>query len=649
MAPIASSASAAFMAVVATSSTPSAATTAFLEPAAAPRVSSTAVGTPQIQRAVLRGGDSDRGRTRDRWQPEAAGAIMGTMAAGAAVSAIVLGKALTRRSARCAPRHQTVRLRSAPTSSSFVGAKMAPRPRRSRVPRGASEEELDDRPSVEELQEIFIQAAGGGKLISLDDALDIPVIADLLDEKALEEDELEEVWGEPDDMLDFKGFANWYNEVLDIYDDYLENEAEKPPEEAFEDLKDAPEPEEDESGVKRRAYKDDELLEDLSVIDQEIKNVLQDTSVYGGNDEDDDEDEEPKELLVMNGRDNDEVTRLFKEQCNADNLLSWQAAKQISEIEELLRDGDIAESELTKFWEGLPKQKDCADILAFRTLLSMIDSLFEEEEDQEVKQEKRKKSGPRDAKAVKDALYAQCNKLLLEEEGGLDLENGPQLLGIGGMDAADGPVRKLCIELEKIFREENEDIEEWDPKTMCGDWELYYTTSAKMRRWGSVLNSGRNIKDAKLVTLVESFEYGDSQDLAPTYDIEELFDSGKEGEKIREMSMRGAGSWSVSEIANVVTGEDDFRVKLQINAVEHDEIDEDDPDGDMKTVNTNLKCLLGVSARTYCYSYISYIDDDLRITRTSLTGDLVFIYKKIAAEVDTRKVGFDPIEVSQFE
>eukprot|EP00913_Durusdinium_trenchii_P022306 g20959.t1 len=66
-------------------------------------------------------------------------------------------------------------------------------------------------------------------------------------------------------------------------------------------------------------------------------------------------------------------------------------------------------------------------------------------------------------------------------------------------------VIKLAGELEDIWRDQVGDLNEFDGAKLAGLWELVYSTSVKFRRWGSVLNAVRDIKDAKFEALIQNF------------------------------------------------------------------------------------------------------------------------------------------------
>eukprot|EP00434_Breviolum_minutum_P036054 symbB.v1.2.031930.t2/scaffold3763.1/size50786/1 len=293
------------------------------------------------------------------------------------------------------------------------------------------------------------------------------------------------------------------------------------------------------------------------------------------------------------GRENVEITQLFRQACDENNLLSFESLKEISEIDEMLLSEDLAEEELLDMWEDLPKKKgDFIDVLAFRDLLAKIDELFEYVEEDALMQFE----GGGLAKAKKRSLQTVKQELL------------------DAINQLDGEVIKLAGELEDIWRDQVGDLNDFDGAKLQGLWELIYSTSVKFRRWGSVLNAVRDIKNAKFEALIQNFGIS-GDDGYNEYDMEEVFKAkeSEESEEEVELSMRGQGSWKLGIQQNVVTGDEDLVVKLEVTGVEYDTLED-------TVENCGEKTLMSPMCRTFSYGFISYMDDKIRVMRTSLTG-----------------------------
>ncbi|CAJ1413233.1 unnamed protein product [Effrenium voratum] len=516
--------------------------------------------------------------------------------------------------------------------------------------------------SEEELLALFKEASKGKDAVTFDQAAGLEGVDAVLEEGAANIEELKVIWGNADEPLDFDGFCGWYNDVLKLYDAFLWQDAVAPPSELLAE----------ELGAEDlRGLSDEQLLEDAPAIGVKVQDL--NTSPlkpaqqmkYGtltekvpeyieppwklaekevarrlGKAPPEDEDEfgsyeqeaKPGEggLATPSAggrRQNVEITQLFRQACDENNLLSFEDMKEISEIDDLLSSEDLAEEELQDMWDGLPKKKgETIDVLAFRDLLAKIDELFEyveeEEEEEDPIQALMQFEGGGIQKAKKRSLLT-VKQDLLDALGRLEAQQDKPA-GLGGSEEADGEVIKLAGELEDIWRDQVGDFSEFDGSKLAGLWELVYSTSVKFRRWESVLNGVRDIKDGKFEALIQNFSICEDDDYNE-YDMEEVFKVpvGEDGKEEMELSMRGQGSWKLGIQSNVVTGEeDDLVLKLEITGVEFDTPDD-------AVDNCGPKTLMSPMCRTFSYGFLSFTDDDLRVMRTSLTGRSLYIFQRI--------------------
>jgi len=446
-------------------------------------------------------------------------------------------------------------------------------------------------PSETDLRRLFKIAAGGRDTVTFDEAVRLEGVDGILDEGASTVDELAVIWGDDEEPLDFEGFSDWYCEVVKMYDEYLWEDAVAPSDDLLADVAE----EEDE-----REWTDEELLEDAPTQGISVEELVSQKSESG------------EEYRTAPVRENIEITQLFRQQCDEDNQLSFNGLCKVSEISSMISDGDVTVEELRDMWSEISNKEGTIDILAFRDLLARVDALFEFVEDGEVEEaggERQQETGKlgKDPSVVKKELLDLIESLLTAEEGPC---------GLDGRDVTDVSVVKLAKELESIWRSSS-DIAALDPAELSGDWELLYCTSSKWRRWQSVLNAGRDIPDAKFEALVQSFNVVEEPLLRYEYDMEELFLSGND-----ELAMRGMGTYTVSIQQNVVTGDEDVVVKLELLGVEFDTKEE-------KTKQAEAKLTRSQMCRTFCYSFLGYLDDDLRIMRADLAGNGFYIYQRI--------------------
>jgi len=370
----------------------------------------------------------------------------------------------------------------------------------------------------EELQECFEIAGEGRKTVTFDEALDLDGVDGVLEEGATTEDELLVLWGGDDTKeLDLGGFSEWYKDVLQLYDDFLTQGAVEAPLSALLN--------EDQESLAEAA--DEDLLEDrpsfavdVSGVEAKYKRATQ-TMTFGslnnrvpmndskqeqsaldwqdGADRSDTfqkyvfEPSDANETAGMaspgpDGRNNVELTALFRKATNDSNLLDFEGLKRIAEFEELLEDEELSEEELREMWDELPQQGGKINILAFRDLLAKVDGMFEFFDDKEDDENAIMKSrsdfdlaqrNKRNIKNVKEQMLEIIYDLLESEK---------KPLGLDGKEETHGELIRVCAELEDLWRDQAGDLKDWDGSNLCGDWELIYTTSAKFRRWQNLMN-----------------------------------------------------------------------------------------------------------------------------------------------------------------
>lgn len=529
------------------------------------------------------------------------------------------------------------------------------------------EEQLTD-PTDEELQELFELASEGRDVVTFEQALSLDGVDGVLEEEAASVDELQVLWGDARKALDLEAFSVWYCDVLKLYDQFLWQDAVGPPDEAFEDEKED-----------LRNASDDQLLEDspsMGVKVQDVKapevpknkdlkfgslndNVISYNRYFLDEALDPDNknttlktlegimEEQKKKAMeeagpvgegmaapTPEGRSNVEITQLFRQACDVNNLLPYDALKEISEIQELLEE-DLSEKELEGMWDAMPKRGvngDKIDVLGLRDLLAKIDDIFEyvpedeEEEEEEDEETSLVRGGRTELGKVRKRNIKNILEDLLECIRDLqEVEKKP--CGMDGREETDGELIRLAGELEDVWRDTVGDLSDYDAKKFIGDWELMYSTSSKFRRWEGLMNPGRSIRNGKWEAVVENFSVSFADDFNE-YDLEEVFQAPTTEDldgPTKELCIRGQGSWKAATTQNVVTGEEDLLLKKTMTAVEYDT-----PDGGVET--DGGKIILSQPLRTASYSFLCFMDDDYRVMRTGYTGRTLFIFKRIKAD-----------------
>eukprot|EP00933_Yihiella_yeosuensis_P033723 TRINITY_DN27371_c0_g1_i1.p1 TRINITY_DN27371_c0_g1~~TRINITY_DN27371_c0_g1_i1.p1 ORF type:complete len:648 (-),score=142.98 TRINITY_DN27371_c0_g1_i1:72-2015(-) len=516
--------------------------------------------------------------------------------------------------------------------------------------------------SDEELKEFFDEAGEGRDVVTFKQAISLDGIEGVLEEGGADLDELEVLWGDVDQSLDFENFSGWYLDVLQLYDEFLQEDAVRPPGDALSE----------EEALDPRNYSDEQLFVDRS-SDDDIKGM--NTAIpkknpnmkYGsltgeipvyekstqlryselwdemerkrrGEAPLEESEPRPQEDEVKPGepRTNTQVTSLFREACDENNLLSYQGLRSISEIYNYLQEEEITEEELEELWEGLPKKDDQISVLAFRDLLAKIDDLFEfvpEDDDLEdnvngealvfsgggvsEKSLGRLKPQTRTVQQIKEDLFQAISALEARET---------KPCGLDGREVTDDQIIQLCAELESAWRDFAGEMKLYDTSKLCGPWELIYTTSAKLRRIGSVCDYFDYMKDCQYEALLQNYrDDSDPEKMYKQYDMEEIW-IAPDG---KERSMRGTGSWNASLQQNVVTGDDDVVIRMDVTGVEYDTAD-----NQIAPISKDLRVTPGL--RTFSFQFLGFIDDDLRVMRTGLAGKQVHIFQRMKKSEESK-------------
>uniref|UniRef100_A0A7S4RFE6 Plastid lipid-associated protein/fibrillin conserved domain-containing protein n=1 Tax=Alexandrium monilatum TaxID=311494 RepID=A0A7S4RFE6_9DINO len=479
-------------------------------------------------------------------------------------------------------------------------------------------------PEEEDLRAIFAEASGGKDITTFDEAIRLEGVDGVLEEGAVSLKELQLLWGDESVALGFEAWSKWYVQVLALYDEFLWKDAVAPPSDLLADLDEDDEEDED--------YEDEDLLVDAPSRYQDISKLLKQREQAQA--------EERGQLPAAStpalaapatteeGRENFEITRLFREGCDDQNMLSFEALLEISDIKAMLVQEEVTKTELKEMWAELPSKDGNIDVLTFKDLMGKVDDLFEYEEE-ELEEELDLAPAPLEEIAEVGAEAEVAPKLrapaIVKSELQAMIQNLEEVetrpCGLDGRPETDTAITKLTDELEQIWRDKLEDVADFDETELVGDWELVYSTSAKYRRWQSVLNSDKYIKGGIVDALVQTFSIEPSTG-AKEYDMEEVF--LLEGQ---EQGMRSEGSWSVGLQSNVVTGDDDLVLKIGLNGVEYDNQEEEIEQAEKKLLSSQM-------IRTFCYSFIAYVDDDVRVMRTGLSGNSVFIYQRMQDKDD---------------
>lgn len=232
-----------------------------------------------------------------------------------------------------------------------------------------------------------------------------------------------------------------------------------------------------------------------------------------------------------------------------------------------------------------------------------------------------------DANTLKEELLKLIESLSEQEE---------EPCGVKGSVDTDEPVLQLTGALEEVRRNEL-DPEDLDLEPLVGSWDLIYGTSAKFRRFKSILNTASPRKpigdvkfDGLVLSIMKTPGMEDNSADNGEVDMEEILipESGESG---KEFGFRCKGQWSARLQPNVLTTEEDICIKFVWTSVEHDtekgEVKELEGD-DAFNAHSSQMC------RAYSYAYLVYVDEDIMILRNGLLGRGAWIYTRIKEEAE---------------
>lgn len=463
-----------------------------------------------------------------------------------------------------------------------------------------------------ELQALFDMASGGSDKLQFEAAIRLPQVDDLLDAEVVTVEELAGFWeGNEEQAIDFDFFKMWYVNVIDFADDVaggvgasgvdgMLNFADPTADFTDEELiVDAPAMGKEAGEINREIEKErqeqEERMERGFEAGQSPAAVAAAAAAV-----------KPSEPAPAKVRPNSEVTQLFRERCDDDNLLTFKDLSAISEISSLIRDGELTEGELQEIWGTVPKagaKRSQVDVLAFRDILRKVDDLFEYVVDEEPEEEDDELT----LDEAKVELFKNIEDLCEYEK---------LAFGLDGRDETDESIQKLSERLEELWYTENSPITQIDASVFCGDWELIYSTSKKFRRWQTIMNAGKDVPEPfSSKSFVMNLEIIDEDSFE--CDCEELL----EDEKGEEFGIRSQGVWNLSSQSNVLRGGEDLKLEIRTP----DKWEFDSPDGVQFVNEQTMKSQI---PRILFNAFVSFVDGDLRIMRSGYLPNNVFIFRK---------------------
>lgn len=421
------------------------------------------------------------------------------------------------------------------------------------------EEDNQSDPRLEaELETIFDSLSDSAGLLSKEDLRQWEEISKLVEDGLLGEEEFDDLWDQTkksrlDNSLDVEGFLS-FNVALDDLFDFDDDEM-------------------DEVDVPMEAYSMDEEETAPEPKAPALRMV-------------DSTDMTPEELFIALADENSLVGRA--------ELKFW------SELQEMLKDGELLDSELTDLFGKTPKSEMDLSKLeqeGFMQLYQAIDDLFETDDDDE---ETESKSPPESASSAKDDL--------LEAIASLDIEG---LLPCG-MEALESEQKDILGIAEAVEKESSNLIRQkqgnLDPEDLDGDWELLYTSSSAFKFNQGLSGLGGSVPNGKFGNLVQKLKA--NKFLADVEYVEHIAlnpDSAS-------FDVSVTGTWDLRTSVSLFTGEPSIVMTVTPDRVTY---------GPTSTRADHWKSLGPMNMLD-----ISYVDNDLRIMRGNTSVDTIFVWRR---------------------
>ena len=418
-----------------------------------------------------------------------------------------------------------------------------------------------------ELQKIFAQIcntdADDAKLLSKDGLREWDEIARLLDDGLLGMDEFETLWSRAATQASGTTTTTTTTDMLDV-NGFLRFNA---------------------------------LLDDLFVFDADDLDADSDDD---DDDEDDDIDEEPgqaqKPPRSQVSGDDLPPGVLFSALANDDYLVGPSELQLWTELQTMLRDGDLLAQELQALFTSNAVNTNGGSYLtedSFISFYESLDALFEDAQDE----------------VSAEALEAKIALLEFLEELNDDAER--LVCGLEADERQEEIVQNIVAALERndaanVIKKTKGDIQ---PADLVGDWKLLYSSSAAMKFNKGLSGIGGSFPNGKFGGLTQSLEYAKfRQDVVYKEQIDVT-------PQAASFQVEVNGAWELRKSISLFTNRPCTMLSVEPNAVKY---------GPTNTRGDHWKSLGPMNLLD-----VTYLDEDLRIMRGNTASDAIFVWQRI--------------------
>lgn len=417
---------------------------------------------------------------------------------------------------------------------------------------------LDDTPDEDEvaLEQVFETLSSNSQLITKDVLQGWDEIARLLDDGLLGDDEFESLWSKTQkspgttDTLDVDGFLSFNVFLDDLF-----------------------------------VFDESELLaqDDDNETDEEIA---------------DSQRQVPQNRPMVNGEDLPPGV-LFAALANEDYLVGSNELLYWSELQEMLKDGELQPQELQDFYAANAVKKNGGNFLTedtFVNFFNSIDDLFEDDDEEEEEE---------------PVVENEAKVALLEffDEFATNADRLP--CGLESEEKDEKLVQNIVSVLENdavsnVIQKKGGNIGIDD---VLGDWRLLYCSSAAVKFNQGLSGIGGSFPNGKFGGLTQKLEFSKfKQDV--TY--KEQIDCIPESSSF-EVTVNGA--WDLRKSISLFTNKPCTMLSVEPDRVRY---------GPTSTRADHWKSLGPMNMLD-----VTYLDDDLRIMRGNTATDSIFVFQRI--------------------
>jgi PAP_fibrillin len=301
---------------------------------------------------------------------------------------------------------------------------------------------------------------------------------------------------------------------------------------------------------------------------------------------------------------------LFVALANEDGLVGRAELSRWSELQEMLRAGDLLQSELDAIFARATKsEKDLSKLEenGFSELFQAIDDLFDDDDDDgdlaPAGGSSSTEAASADADSIKEELYNAVNALK---------DDDLMPCGLDALESEHKEIRGIVDRLEKIptnfVRARKGNINSED---LTGTWELLYSSSSSMKFNHGLTGLGGSVPNGKFSSLrqklmltkfmsdVEYTEHIAVKPVAASFDV------------------TVTGSWEIRKSISLFTGDTTIILAVAPDRVSY---------GPTSTRADHWKSLGSMN-----YLDLSYLDDNLRIMRGNTSINTIFVLQRSAS------------------